>query len=150
MMEEPVHGTLVSTYSVAIRPAFPHMDFNTLTTHFKATNFIAALSTFIHRIIPPPVLPILPNHIDRFDVYKHITILQPSNTAARFPKSMDRLRATPSVLANGRSKAVLAHFDTVLVHVADANENQYTKGTWLEGMFINCLLVLPCTVWQGI
>jgi Plavaka transposase len=143
IMEEPAHGNLVvSTHSVAIKPAFPHTDFNTLTTHFKATNFIPALSTFIRRIIPPPVLPILPNHIDHFDLYKRITILRPSNPAAGFPKSMDRLRATPSVPANGRSKAVPAHFDTVLVRVADANENQHTKGTWLEGMFIsNCLLV---------
>ena len=87
------------------------------------------------------MLPILPNHIDHFDLYKRITILRPSNPAAGFPKSMDRLRATPSVPANGRSKAVPAHFDTVLVRVADANENQHTKGTWLEGMFINSLLV---------
>ena len=33
----------------------------------------------------------------------------------------------------------MAHFDTVLVHVADANENQHTKGTCLEGVFINSL-----------
>jgi hypothetical protein len=135
---EPAHATVstVSTHSVAIKPAFPHMDINTLTTRFKATNFIPALSTFIRRLIPPPALPVLPNLVDRFDVYKRITILRPSNPAAGFPKSVDRLRATPVVPAKGRSKAVPAHFDIVLVHVADANENQHTKGTCLEGMFI--------------
>ena len=143
-MEEPTGPTLgnLSTHSVAINPVFPHTDFNTLTTLFKATNFIPALSTFIRRLIPPPALPVLPNHLDRFDVYKRITILRPSNQAVRFPKSVDRLRATPSVPANGRSKAVPAHFDIVLVHAADANENQHTKETCLEGTtFINRLLV---------
>ena len=125
-----------STHSVAIRPAFPHTDINTITTHFKATNFIPALSTFFHHLIPPPLLPVLPNNVDHFDVYKRVTILRASNPAAGFPKTMDRLRATPSVPANGRFKAVPAHFDIVLVHVADANENQHTKGTCLEGMFI--------------
>ena len=141
-MEEPAHCD-ISTHSVAIKPAFPHMDLNTLATDFRATNFIPALSTFIRPLIPPPLLSVLPNNVDRFDVYKRITILRPSNPAARFPKSVDRLRATPSVPAHGRSDdhhprhwAVPAHFDTVLVHVADANKNQHTKGTWLEGMFI--------------
>ena len=46
---------------------------------------------------------------------------------------MDRLRATPPVLAKGRSKAVSGHFDTVLVRLADGDENQHTKGTCLEG-----------------
>ena len=122
------------THSVAIKPSFPHTDFNTLTTRFKASNFIPALSTYIRRLIPPPALPVLPNLVDRFDVYKRITILRPSNLAAGFPKSMDRLRATPSVPAKGRFKEVPAHFDTVLVRVADVNENQHTRGTCLEGM----------------
>jgi len=131
-----------STHSVAIKPAFPHTDFNTLTTHFKATNFIPALSTYIRRLIPPPALPVLPNLVDRFDVYKRITILQPSNPAAGFPNSVDRLRATPSVPEKGTSKAVPAHFDIVLVRVADVNENQHTKGTCLEGLRVAQLRVI--------
>ena len=124
--------------SVAIKPAFPHTDVNMLTTHFKAINFIPTLSTFICRLIPP-ALPVLPNHVDRFDVYRRITIIRPSNPSARFPKTVDRLRATPLVPANGRSKAVPAYFDIVLVHVADANENQHTRGMYLEGMFFKSL-----------
>ena len=134
-MEEPAHTNLSThpTHSVAIKPAFPHTDFNTLTTKFKANNFIPALSTYIHRLIPPPALPILPNLVDRFDIYKRITILQPSNRAAGFLTSVDRVRATPSVPAKGGSKAVPAHFDIVLVRAADVNGNQHTKGTFLEG-----------------
>ena len=60
-MEEPAHTDLSPwpTHSVAVKPAFPYTDFNTLTTDFKAPNFLPALSMFIHRLIPPPVLPIL-------------------------------------------------------------------------------------------
>ena len=137
-IEEPAVGN-ISTHSVAIKPAFPHTALTTLTTDFKATNFIPALSTFIRRLIPPPALPALPNNVDRFDVYKRITILRPSNPSARFPKSVDRLRATPLVPANGRYKAVPAHFDMVLVHEPDANENQHTRGTYLQGKFIKLL-----------
>jgi hypothetical protein len=126
---EPSHHT----HSVAIKPAFPRMDFNTLTTQFKATNFIPALSTYIRRLIPPPALPVLPNLVDHFDVYKRVTILQPSNPAVGFPKSVHRVRATPSVPSKRGSKAVPAHFDTVLVLATDINENQHTKGTCLEG-----------------
>ena len=143
-MEEPALTNLhPTTHSVAINPAFPHTDFNTLTTQFKASKFIQTLSTFIRRLIPPPALPVLPNHVDCFDVYKRISIIRPANPAARFPSYVDRLRATPSVPANGRTKEVPAHFDIVLVREVDANENQHTRGTWLEGKFI---IFLGCVV----
>ena len=49
-MEEPAPTYLLphSTHSVAIKPAFPYMDFNTLTTQFKANNlFKLFLHTFV-------------------------------------------------------------------------------------------------------
>ena len=149
-MEEPAHSdsphSTLTSHSVAIKPGYPHMDVTTLTTQFKAIHFISALSTYIRRLIPPPALPVLPNLVDRFDVYKRITILRPSNPAAGFPKSVERLRATHSVPAKGRSKAVPAHFDMVLVRLADldVNGNQHTKGTCLEGKY--CSLYPCCTV----
>ena len=142
-MEEPAHShTNLSphpTHSVAIEPAFPHTDLNTIITQFKAINFISALSTYIRRQIPPPALPVLPNLVDCFDLYKRISILQPSNPSAKFPKSVHRLRATPLVPENGRSRAVPAHFDIVLVLESDANENHHTRGTCLEGMY--CMFI---------
>ena len=114
---------------------------DTLTTQFKANNFIQALSTYIRRLIPPPALPVLPNLVDRFDLYKRITIIRPSKAAARFPISVEQVHATPSVPAKGGSKAVPEHFDIVLVRAADVNENQHTKGTYLEGaLLFNYLL----------
>ena len=135
-----------TTHSVAIRPAFPHTDVNTLTAQFTATNFIQSLSTYIRFHVPPPALPVLPNLVDRFDLYKRITILRPSNPAAGFPKSVDRVRATPSVPAKRGSKAVSAHFDTVLVCAAEVGENQHTKGTYLEGVLLFGLLAGFCAV----
>ena len=115
-----------------IRRCETSLHVNALATRFVATTFIPTLSTYICRLISPPVLPVLPNVVDRFDVHIQLTILQPSNSAAGFPKSVDRLRA------KGRSKAVPAHFDTVLVRVADSDENQHTKVTCLEGAcFVN-------------
>ena len=61
-------------------------------------------------------------------------IIRPSNPAAGFLKSVDQLHTTPSVPAQERSKAVPAHFVTVLVRLADGKENQHTKGTCLEGL----------------
>ena len=141
-MEEPAHSdsphsTVTSSHSVAIKPGYPHMDVTALATQFKAIHFVSALSTYIRRLSPPPALPVLPNLVDHFDVYKCITILRPSNPAARFPKSVERLHATHSVPAKGQSKAVPAHFDMVLVRLADldVNGNQHTKGTCLEGKY---------------
>ena len=53
---------------------------------------------------------------------------------------VDRIRATPEVPAHARSKAVPAHFDTVLVRTEEVNE--HTRGTYLEGntVFLGVLL----------
>ena len=67
--EEPTQGNQ-STHSVAVKPTFPHLDVNALTTHFVATTFIPTLSTYIRCLIPPLALPVLPNFVDRLDVYK--------------------------------------------------------------------------------
>jgi len=55
---------------------------------------------------------------------------------------VEHVRATPSVPTTGRLKAVPAHFDIVLVREADANENQHTRGTYLEGLRVAQLRVI--------
>jgi hypothetical protein len=133
--EETEIPSNLSTHSLSVRPAFPHMDINTLSTCFKAMNFVPTLSTYIHCLVPPPALPFFSSRVDQFDVYKHVTILQPPKMRAGFSNSVDRVRATPSIPAKGRSKAASAHFDTVLIHAMGfiEPENQHTKGTCLEG-----------------
>ena len=50
--------------------AYPHTNVNALATCFQATIFIPTLSTYICHLIPPPALPIPPNLMDQFDIYK--------------------------------------------------------------------------------
>ena len=54
--------------------------------------------------------------------------------------TVDQIRATPEVPAHARSKAVPAHFDTVLVQTEEVNK--HTRGTYLEGntVFLGVLL----------
>jgi len=110
-----------------------------ITTLHKADNFSAALKTFIRRAYPQPAVPILPNSVDRFDLYKRVSIRHKPVPATR-DVVVDRIRATPEVPAHARLKAVPAHFDTVLVRTEEVNE--HTKGTYLEGnVFRGALLI---------
>ena len=118
------------THFLSVKPGFPHCDLNTITTLHKAENFAAALKTFIRRIYPPPAVPILPNSVDRFNLYKRLSIRHKPVPATR-NGTVDRIRATPEVPAYARIKAVPAHFDTVLVRTEEVNE--HTRGTYLEG-----------------
>ena len=54
---------------MSIKPVYPHVGISTITTEFKATGFIHALTTYIRRAFPPPAQPLLPSTADRFDVY---------------------------------------------------------------------------------
>ena len=130
---------VTSIHFLSVKPGFPHCDLNTITTLHKADNFTAALNTFIRRVHPPPELPVLPNSLDRFDLYKRLSIRHKPVPATR-NVTVDRIRATPEVPAHARLKAVPAHFDTVLVRTEEVNE--HTRGTYLEGntVFLGVLL----------
>ena len=67
-------GDEASNHFLSVKPGFPHCDLNTITTLHKADNFTAALNTFIRSVHPPPELPVLPNSLDRFDLYKRLSI----------------------------------------------------------------------------
>jgi hypothetical protein len=122
--------TSTGTHFLSLKPGFPHSDINTITSLHKAENFTAALKTFIRCLHPPPAVPFLPNSVDRFDLYKRVSIRHNPVLATR-NVAADRIRATPEVPAHARLKAVPAHFDTVLVRTEEVNE--HTKGTYLEG-----------------
>ena len=123
-------GDESSIHFLSVKPGFPHCDLNTITTLHKADNFTAALKTFIRRLHPPPAIPILPNSMDRFNLYKRLSIRHKPVPATQ-NATVNRIRATPEVPAHARRKAVPAHFDTVLVRTEEVNE--HTKGTFLEG-----------------
>jgi len=81
---------------------------------FGATEFLAALTSFVRNQLPRPS-PILPGPIDRFDIYKQVCISIPSNPYLSSKPRRSRIRATPAIPAKGRKAAVPAHFDTALI-----------------------------------
>jgi hypothetical protein len=134
-LNDPTVQVPSSSHSVSVKPAYPHQSVSTITTDFKATGFLPALTTYIRRTYPPPALPMLPNSADHFDVYKRVNVGQPPLTAVGQQSFIDRIRATPRVSGRGRLSDVPAHFDTALIQVEDERTNEATKGSYLEGMY---------------
>ena len=126
-------GDEASNHFLSVKPGFPHCDLNTITTLHKTDNFTTALKTFIRRVHPPPAAPVLPNSLDRFDLYKRLSIHHKPVPATQ-NVTVDRICATPEVPAHARSKPVPAHFDTVLVRTEEVNE--HTRGTYLESKVV--------------
>jgi len=130
----PVSRSTITTHSVSVKPAFPHINLTTITTDFKATGFLPALKTYIRRAYPPPALPMFPTTADHFDVYKRLNIFQPALAAVGRDSFVDRIRATPTVKGRGRLNDIPAHFDMALIRVEDEMNNEATKGSFLEGL----------------
>ena len=133
-----VQGQLLPTHAIAIKPGFPHRDLATITTDFKASNFLALLTTCIRRAYPPPQNPALPNAADHFDMYKVLSIRLPDLPAVGRYNHVDQIRATPFVKGHHGKADKAARFDTVLVStVGDSElENETTRGTYLQGMCV--------------
>lgn len=128
--------SLPSQHRISIKPGFPHRELSTITTSFKAPKFLPTLTNFIRRKIPPPKNPLLPNAIDRFDIYKVLSIHLSDLPAVGRHNDVQRIRATPLVPGSGGRKDSPAHFDTVLVRTERERDNAVTKGTWLEGKYM--------------
>jgi hypothetical protein len=103
------------SHTISIKPGFPHHDLTTITNNFKAENFSPLLTTFICHAYPPPKSPVLPNAMDRFDLFKVLSVRRPDFKATGCYKSVNYIRATPAVPGRLGKKDVDAHFDTVLV-----------------------------------
>ena len=106
-------GDEASIHFLSVKPGFPHCNLNMITTLHKADNFAAALKTFIQREYPPPAVPILPNSVDCFNLYKHLSFRHKQVPATR-NITVDRIHATPEVPAHGQLKAVPAHLTLCL------------------------------------
>ena len=131
----PVSNSTITSHSVSVKPAYPHLGLSTITTDFKATGFLPALTSYIRRAYPPPALPLFPTTADHFDVYKRVNIVQPPLAAVGRQAFVDRIRATPAVSGRGRLSSVPAHFDMAFIRAEDEQSNEATKGTYLEGTF---------------
>ena len=126
------------SFVLAAEPGpFPFTHVDRITTDFRCTHFLEALSSYIREhpashstsiIVPEPTTS------DRFNAYKRlsipvISIPEAYNASAR---TFDRIRATPSMPGKPGRTLVPAHFDTVLVRVEN-EVNDHTQGTYLEG-----------------
>jgi hypothetical protein len=119
----PLHTTL--TYDIAKRAPFRNVSVEGLMTNFGATEFIPALTTFLHEHIPDS--PVEPGPHDSFDLFKQVKIPLPSNRHLSEQSRTQRIRAIPEVKANGRKAGVAAVFDTALV-VENATDYQQAGG----------------------
>jgi hypothetical protein len=130
------------SFVLAAEPGpFPSTRVDRITTDFRCTHFLEALTSYIRgppasrsasntiESVPEPTLR------DRFNMYKRVSIPVIGITAVHnaSARTFDRIRATPSMPSGKPGKApVPAHFDTVLVRVEN-EVNDHTHGTYLEG-----------------
>lgn len=129
-----VQSQLTPTHVISAKPGFPHRNIATITTDFKAPNFLALLMTFIRRAYPLPQTPVLPNAADHFDMYKVLSICLPDLPAAGRYNYIDKIWAIPLIKGPFGKPDKVAHLDTVLVSTVEEAENIATCGTFLEGM----------------
>ncbi|KAJ7676331.1 hypothetical protein B0H14DRAFT_3101987 [Mycena olivaceomarginata] len=105
--------TLTAEARAPPEPSYPDVTVTQLETIHGASDFIPAFTRFIRRDMPR--CGILPNRHDRFAVFKQITIHLAKNRYLSATPRKARIRATPPILARGRSPGTPAHFDTALI-----------------------------------
>ena len=137
----------LGSHHVAAKPAFPHITAEHITTNFAAPLFLAALTEYLQQQSHSAQRPfVLPTFLDRFDVYKRVSVAWPCIPAVGPAKGLDRIRATPPGPARPGRRRPSAHFDTVLVRtIGNANSSEHTRGSYLHGAQ-NCISKLfPCS-----
>ena len=123
----PLHAVKLSTltYEIAKRAPFRNVSVKDLATNFGATEFIPALTMFLHEHVPES--PVKPGPHDSFDLFKQVKIALPSNRHLSEKDRTQHIRAIPEVKANGHKAGAAAVFDTTLV-VENATDYQKAGG----------------------
>lgn len=103
----------VTQHIVAKVPAYPNQTVARITTAYGATDFLAALQTFLRKNLPHNT--IVPSLYDRFDVYRHVVIIAPPDRRVSDTPKRWHVRATPEVAASGRNPGRPACFDMALI-----------------------------------
>ncbi|TFY56691.1 hypothetical protein EVJ58_g7482 [Rhodofomes roseus] len=101
------------TYTIAKHCPLPNMSLHRLQTEHGASEFLPALTEFVQTELPQCRLK--PNHMDRYDVYKNISVTYPGDPHGDVPEHTDRVRAVAAKPARGRKQRAPAHFDTAFV-----------------------------------
>jgi len=123
----PLHAVKLSTltYKIAKQEPFRNISVKDLVTNFGATEFIPALTTFLHKHVPDS--PVKPGPHNSFDLFKQVKIPLPSNCHLSEQDQTQCIRAIPEVKANGCKAGAAAVFDTALV-VENAMDYQKAGG----------------------
>ena len=102
-----------SSYKIAKYCPLPDTSLRQLNKTYGASEFLPALAEFVHKAMPSCTL--TPNIMDRYDVYKNISVNYPGDPHGNVEMLTDRIRACPGRAAAGRRKAQPAHFDTAYI-----------------------------------
>jgi hypothetical protein len=133
----PPNSSLPVTYCIAKTPSVRNVTVHKITTQYQAQSFLADLSKYLLSITPRSS--IMPSPLDRFDVYKQISIpIGPIPAVAQ--GTVDRIRAVAAPTPSNIQPASISRFDVALLKY-DA-DNEHTKGTALEGLRIAQVRVL--------
>ncbi|KAG0691776.1 hypothetical protein DFH29DRAFT_818958 [Suillus ampliporus] len=128
----------VVTHILASRPSFQALTVPFITQTFGGLSFLPAVSLYLRvssLCVPAMSHSAAPelSQWDRFDAYRRLSIPYLKLRALHMGKTMDRIRATPSMPPLGRSQGSPGRFDTVLVRT-EGKVNVHTQGTALEGL----------------
>lgn len=102
-----------STYRIAKKCPLPNTSLHCLVADHGASEFLPALTEFIQTEITTCRLE--PNNMDRYDVYKNISVSYPGDANGDVPSYTDRIRAVREKRGSGRRMANAAHFDTAFI-----------------------------------
>ncbi|KAK6995614.1 hypothetical protein R3P38DRAFT_3329919 [Favolaschia claudopus] len=120
-----------TAYSIPKAPSYPDTTVAQLESVHGTVDFVPAFTQFIKKYFPHSQ--ILPNRLDRFAVYKQLSIILPRNRYIADKLRKSTVHATPAVRGRGRSSGSPAQFDTVLVIEDPAN---YRLSAGIQGLRI--------------
>ena len=140
--EPPTSRSNEISYSVAVRPPFPKTSIDTITSKFRAPDFLRCLYTFLRQ------RDILPENFDSINpatvvvpVFKRLNLLLPNlpEVSTEGHQIRDVVRACVATPGKGLKKAAPEVFDTVFAR-RDPLAGSKLKWWSSKGIILNCSL----------
>ncbi|KAH9929841.1 uncharacterized protein B0H18DRAFT_873779 [Fomitopsis serialis] len=100
-------------YAIAKNCPLPGTSLERIESAYGATEFLPAFTEFVRTNLPE--CRFKPNRMDRFDVYKKLTIVYRAAAHGDIAWHKDRIRTVLGKASRGTKKGVAAHFDTAFV-----------------------------------
>lgn len=122
-----------SLFSISEKAAFPNIPATRVVSEYQATNFVSDVCTYLKKACPTLPVQKMPTVLDRFDVFRQMTIYLPGTRETGNQEVTDRVKCAVATPPRPGSSSKPARFDTVLVAKPDLNE--HTAGTSLQGKY---------------